>query len=88
MPVDCVFLLYECVRVFDRNSEDVFSAVSRDDLVAVLRVEILQFFQWSSCEFADLLEMQLLVDAERVHSHRHAYISRLDAVLLIIIECI
>ena len=84
MCVKRVFAVDEGVSVLVRESKDVFALVSRDDLVLVLRVEILQLVDRSACEFADLLEMKHLVDVECVHMCRHLYRLRLDAMLLIV----
>ena len=84
MLIKAVLELDECVCVVVWQAEDVLSLVARDDFVAVLRIEVLEFLKRCTGEFADLFQVQLLVDAECIHSNRHSHRLRLDAVLLII----
>ena len=50
----------------------------------VLRVEVLQLFQRSSCKVAYLSEVEHLVDSESIDMCRHFYCLRLDSMLLVV----
>ena len=56
MPVDRVFVFDESVGVLVGKPENIFSAVSRDDFVSVLRIEVLQFVERNSYDLLDLLQ--------------------------------
>ena len=60
--------------------------MSRDDLVAVLRVEVLKLVDRSSDHFAHLSQVQLLADHEGVDAGRDSHCLRLDAVFLVILQ--
>ena len=62
--------------------------MSRDDLVLVLRIEVLELIQRGSSEFAHLFEVELSCDMECINSYRHCYCFRLDAMLLVVVQCI
>ena len=74
----------EGIGVIVWDTENMLSCVSRDDLMHVLRVEVLQLFQRSSCKVADLSKVEHLIDSERVDMCRHFYSLRLDSMLLVV----
>ena len=84
MCVDRIFVLDEGIRICIRKSEDILLAVAGDDVVTILRVEVLQLFKRRSCKLCYLLEVQLLVDLECVDMYRHLNRFRLDAVFLVV----
>ena len=70
------------------NPEDVFSFVARDYFMLVLRVEVLQLFQRSTCHLTYLPEMKHLVDLESVNMYRKFYCSRTHSVLFVVFHCV
>ena len=88
MPVEAVLVLYEAAGILIRDPEDVFPFMSRNDLMTVLWVEVLELVQRRSCHFAHLLQVQLSADDERIDARRHSHSLRLHSVLLVVFQCI
>ena len=62
VSVEAVLVFEECVCIFIRNAKNILSVIAWDDLVSVLRVQVLEILQRSSSQFAYLLEVKHLVD--------------------------
>ena len=86
--VQRVFDIDVIVDIIVRNAQDVLLFISRDDLVPVLRVEVLQFLERNTCQFAYLLEMQHLVYLEGVYCRRHGDFLGFDSVFLVVFHCV
>ena len=71
MLVYGVLVLYEATCVLVRYAENILPFMSRDDLVAVLWIEVLELLERCTCDLAYLLEVKLLFDYKCVHGGRH-----------------
>ena len=86
MSVEAVLVFDECVRISVWDAEDILSVVARNDLVPVLRVEVLKVLKRSTSQFAYLLEVKHLVDMHCVDMSWSFNGNRADAMLLVIVH--
>lgn len=88
VDINGVFILYERVCVFIRQTKYIFPVVPRYYVMPVLRVEIPQFLYSRASEMAYLLEVEHLVYLEGIHDQRHFYGFRSDSMLFVVSHCI
>ena len=83
MSVEGILIVNEGICILIWNPEDILFAVAWNDLVAILRIQVLELIQRRSSKFAYLLEMQHLVYPESVDRSRKLYGYRLDAMFFV-----